>query len=205
MKYLKYFESNEIKQQPFSLSGDYLCISDEIARQLVRTPEEIRQHLIKCEPRWIEHTINETEDFFNNTRRETSPNGYGGYKVNRLSTKYQVGWGQGYGMNLSISRCNVKNNEFGHFQYEIIGNSGDHDMHHTNMIRATRECNLNLMIKLYPIVEHIKNFYKRLRLEGFFDIIKDSILKNNSLVLYGVPQEFEGEFDYLISAFKYNL
>jgi len=64
MKYLKYFESaNFIKQQPFYLSGNYLCISDEIARKLVRTPEEIKQHLIKCEPSWIEYTINKTEDF----------------------------------------------------------------------------------------------------------------------------------------------
>ena len=127
--------------------------------------------------------------------------------MNSLYTKYNVGWGQRYGMNIFISRCNVKNNEFGHFQYNIGGNSGDSNMHGKNMIIATKECNLNLMIQLYPIIKYIKNFYKRLRLEGFCDIIKDSIIKKNSLIKYGVPQELTDDEDigHIISENKYNL
>ena len=145
--------------------------------------------------------------FFNDTKNEALPSDYRGYKVNRLSTKYQVRWGQGYAMNIILLRGNIRNNEFGHFHYYIGGNSGDSDMHGENMIRGTRECNLNLMIKLYPIVKHIKNFYKRLRLEGFLDIIKDAIIKDNSLISYGAPDELinDDEVGHLISANKYNL
>lgn len=209
MKYIKkfieskIFESNEIKQQPFFLVNDYLYVSNETARQLVRTPDEIRQY----HKNNYDYFIDEIENFFNDTKNEALPSGYRGYKVNRLSTKYQVGWGHGYAMNIILSRGNIRNNEFGHFQYIIKGSSGDSDMHGPNMKRATRECNLNLMIKLYPIVKHIKNFYKRLNHEGFFDIIKDSIIKDNSLISYGAPDELlnDDEVGHLISANKYNL
>ena len=74
------------------------------------------------------------------------------------------------------------------------------------MIRATRECNLNFMIKLYPIVKYIKNFYKKLKnKEAFFDIIKNEVIKNPSISKYGIPEELQEELGHYELAQKYNL
>jgi len=111
-----------------------------------------------------------------------------------------------YAMTVSIHRGNTINNEFGHFEYDIGGSSGDYNMHGKDMIRATRECNLHLMEKLYPIVKNIKNFYKRMKnKEGFFNIIRSEIIKNPNITKDGVPDELEDEFGHMYIAHKYNL
>jgi hypothetical protein len=140
-------------------------------------------------------------DFFAGTRGEK---GY--LKSNQIGTKMNVGYGSMYKMNLSIHRGNERDNEFGHFEFYIGGNSGSHDMGGKNMIRATRECNLHLMEKLYPIVKNIKNFYKRMKnKEGFFNIIINEIIKNPDVAKDGVPEELEEEFGHIAMAIKYNL
>jgi hypothetical protein len=198
MKYLKLFEEYSIIQQPFFLIGDTLFISDEIAHRMTPKKED---YIRSDNPKWAEYMNQQNMDFFAGTRDEK---GY--LKSNRIGTKISVGWGTMYKMDLSIHRANARDNEFGHFEYYVGGISGTHEMHGKNMVRATRECNLNLMEKLYPIVGNIKNFNKRLKnKEAFFDIIREEILKNPGIAKDGVPPELEEELGYTYAAVKYNL
>ena len=73
---------------------------------------------------------------------------------------------------------------------------------------ATRECNMNFMIKFYPVIEHIKNFYKIFEEsgKGFLEIIDEAISKDNKLKQYkpNIPkQSIELQSD--IIGYKYNL
>jgi hypothetical protein len=195
MKYLKLFEEYSIIQQPFFLIGDTLFISDEIAHRMVPTEEIDKSNL-----GWSKYKQKQIKCFFDNIKDEN------GYNVNRVGTNMSVGWGLMYKMDLSIYRANVRDNEFGHFEYYVTGISGTHEMHGKNMLRATRECNLNLIKKLYPIVGNIKSFYKRLKnKESFFDIIKNELIRNPGIAKDGIPIELEEEFGHISAAYKYNL
>lgn len=205
MRYIKYFENNSnVIQQPFLLVNDRLYVSDDIAKSITKWKANRKDKNIA----YTELIIKRNHQFFNNERIE-----------NRYVTLYAqtddfyVTYDRMYRMNIVIYRGAIRDNEFGHFQYYIGGNSGDHSMHGKNMIRATNKCNMSFMIKLYPIVEHIKDFYKKMksdnthRTTGFFDIIKEAIKKDNSIVQYGAPNELieDNDVGYLIGAYKYNL
>jgi len=191
MKYLKYFENIEIKQQPFFLNGDRLFISNEFAKLITPTLSKLKK--IYKNPGPAEYENQKNIDFYLDTKNEN------GYTISRqIITHLNVRYSNDhYQMDILIFRGSLKNNEFGIFQYYIGGNSGDSNMHGKNMIRATRDCNLNLMIKLYPIVKNIKNFYKILKSKekGFLDIIKDAIDKDITLAQYGIPNEIKHLFD----------
>jgi hypothetical protein len=205
MKYLKYFENNIINQQPFYLSGDYLFISDDMAKLL--TPNYSKLKSIYKNKGVLNYINQEQIDFYNNEKDDK-----GFYKARNINTQIKVRYDNMYAMTIFIKRRGgILENNYGKFQYFIGGNSGDSDMHGKNMIRATRECNYNLMIKYYPIVEYIENFYNRLkyREKGFIDIIKDSIDKDIMLVKYGIPKElkkyYKGVEDAVINSDKYNI
>ena len=124
-----------------------------------------------------EFTDQRNKDFLNNIK-VTNDRGFTHYKSNQITTLYQVKYGgNSYSMSITIRRGNSFNNEFGKFQYLIGGISGDYEMHGKNMVRATRECNL----------------------------IRNAILKDPSIVKYGLPSELEEEFDHYVSSYKYNL
>jgi len=196
---------NIIKQQPFYLSGDILYISDDMAKLMTPTYAKLNK-LYKN--KGVRDYINQEQiDFYNN---EKDDKGY--YKSRNINTNITVRYERMYAMTILIKRLGgVLENKYGEFQYFIGGTSGDHDMHGKNMVRDTKECNYNLMIKYYPIIEHIKNFYKRLKSkdEGFFDIIKDSLDKDIMLAQYGVPKELKKYFknaeDVAINVNKFNI
>jgi len=67
MKYLKYFENIGI-QQPFYLSpGDHLYISEDIAKSVRPTLQEIRK---TYNPGWANKELQNHDDFFNDVRRK---------------------------------------------------------------------------------------------------------------------------------------
>lgn len=209
MKYLKNFEQikkfeNKIKQQPFYLKGsDRLYISDELAKKITPTISD------KKGTDFNDFIYQKNVDFLKNTKydyKSSSGHIHNIFVSKNVSTGIKVRFNRIYSMSIFIKRGTNHNNEFGKFQYYIGGISGDSEMHGKNMVRATRECNLNFIIKLYPIVKYINNFYKKLKNEPFFDIIKNEIIKNNQLVRY-MPLELENDNDIspIISLFKYNL
>lgn len=201
MKYLKYFENNNIIiQQPFYLSdSDFLYLSDDLAKKLA--PDFKGK---KYNKGYINRELSNQIDFFNDSKNEK-----GQIKVRRITLDISVVWRNMYSMNLALYRGNDKDTKFGRFHYYLVGISGDSEMHGKSMILATRECNLNLIIKLYPIVKYIKNFYKTLKTKekGFFQIIKDAILNDHKLIKHGVPTELldDDDIGYLIHGEKYNL
>lgn len=189
MKILKYFESQDnFIQQPFYLTGfDYLYISDDLAKQIAPTTEELtKKYAYNVDfGNYIKHNH---EDFFNNSKDDN-----GKYKINRINTNLHVSYNI-YRMDIILCRGYLNNNESGHFNYYINGNSGDHNMH-GEKVRGTRICNINVIKKIYPILDkiNIKNFYTRLKnKELFLDIITEPIktaLENNiSLLQYGLPK-----------------
>lgn len=193
----KLFENKEVIQQPFYLRGDRLYISDELAHRITTLKELEKMSLSS---KWIKWAYQNRLDFFNNTK-----NAKGWAISTRVSTGIHVGYNSMYRMDIVIFRGSKYNNEFGNFQYYIGGNSGDHEMHGKNMVRATRECNLHFMEKLYPIVENIKDFYKKLKSNAFFDIIRNELIKNPNIAKNGVPPELEEDFGHLYYSNKYNL
>ena len=207
MKYLRYFENdNIIDQQPFYISNNILYISDDMAKLLTPTKKDLEK-LYKNNLKVADMELERNIMFFNHERDD---NGY--VKIRGLLTNIKVRWRNMYAMSIIIRyRWNCLENKFGKFNYYISGNSGDSEMHTKNMIRATKECNYHLMLKLYPIIEHIKNFMKILESKdkGFIDIIKDSIDKDIMLVKYGVPKElkkyYKGAEDAIINSEKYNI
>ena len=201
MKYIKAYESLNKIQQPFFLRNDKLYISDEVAHLVTPTYSQLKIKYPNLEKYRINNIIQGNINFYNNTKNEK------GYRINRqINTLYSTTYGIGYAMNIIILLGNQQSNDSGQFQYYIAGNSGDSEMHGKNMIRATRECNLNFMIKLYPIVKYIKNFYKKLKnKEAFFDIIKNEVIKNPSISKYGIPEELQEELGHYELAQKYNL
>ena len=201
MKYIKAYESLNKIQQPFFLRNDKLYISDEVEHLVTPTYSQLKIKYPNLEKYRINNIIQGNINFYNNTKNEK------GYRINRqINTLYSTTYGIGYAMNIIILLGNQQSNDSGQFQYYIAGNSGDSEMHGKNMIRATRECNLNFMIKLYPIVKYIKNFYKKLKnKEAFFDIIKNEVIKNPSISKYGIPEELQEELGHYELAQKYNL
>lgn len=190
-------------QQPFFLSVDRLFISTKTAKYITPFDSNSDNGKIK----YSDFIYNKNVQFFKNTKKEwTSSAGgkYNSYISNQAYTNIKVRYKKIYGMNIYIKRGNHRINKSGEFRYYIGGSSGDFEMHGKNMIRKTRECNLNLMIKLYPIVGHIKNFYKKLHITPFFDIIIGEILNNKELAEF-LPKELEFEYGYLKDAIKYNL
>lgn len=201
MKYIKSFENLSIKQEPFFLSkGDYLYVSDEFAHSISPDSKTLKK-VYKKNQNWIIHELQKIKDFFSNEKTEK---GY--YKTSYIRLELSVRYTDDtYLMNLFLYRGSR-----GDYNYYIGGNSGDSDMHGKNMIRATRDCNLNFMIKFYPIVGHIKNFYSRFKAgEGFFDIIKKALDKDITLAQYGVPKELihiYGDIeDAVKNSIKYNI
>lgn len=185
-------KNTTIKQQPFFLRGDRLYISTKFAKEI--TPFNNKQN---NKTEWRDFVYKKNVEFFKDTKEEwvSSTGGvYNSYVANQANTNITVRYKGSYGMNLYIKRGNEKNNEFGKFKYYIGGYSGDFEMHGKNMIRNTRECNLNLIIKYYPIVSHIKDFYKKLKNKPFFDIIKEEILNNTQLADY-TPDELSDDQD----------
>ena len=184
-----------------TLRNDKLYISDEVAHLVTPTYSQLKIKYPNLEKYRINNIIQGNINFYNNTKNEK------GYRINRqINTLYSTTYGIGYAMNIIILLGNQQSNDSGQFQYYIAGNSGDSEMHGKNMIRATRECNLNFMIKLYPIVKYIKNFYKKLKnKEAFFDIIKNEVIKNPSISKYGIPEELQEELGHYELAQKYNL
>jgi len=209
MKYLKYFENNNIiEQQPFYISNNTLYISDNIAKLLTPTYNELKK-LYKNNPTASDYQFKKNVDFLNNEKDENGRN-----KVREVYTNITVRWRNMYAMSIIIKyrgSGNTIDNKFGKFNYYITGNSGDSEMHGKNMKRATRECNYNLMIKLYPIVKYIDNFMKifESKEKGFLEIIKDSLNKDIMLAKYGVPKElkkyFKGAEEAIINSDKYNI
>jgi len=202
----KNLKNDKIKQQPFFLRGkNRLYISTELVKKISPSKSKLSNNGINRDI-WVEYIFQSNIDFLNNTKDFKRPSGYHPYKSNKFNPFISVRYGGCYGMTTYVKRGSMNNNEHGNFYYYIGGISGDHEMHGKNMIRATRECNLNFMIKLYPIVAHIKDFYKKLQINPFFEIIKEEIIKNNNLAQYS-PIELEDDQDigYLISVNKYNL
>jgi len=206
MKYLKYFESNEIKQQPFYLTpGDHLYLSDEISKLVTPTKKDVKK--MYKNPSYINRVEQDQIDYYNDVKTEK-----GQIKIRRIYLAKKCSWDGGrYSMSLSLYRYTNSNN-FGIFRNCLDGMSGSFEMHGKDMKRATRECNLNFMISVYPIVGHIKNFYKifKSKEKGFLDIIKDALDKDIMLAQYGIPQEIKHLFDKNIEdsvkiRIKYNL
>ena len=202
MKHLKTFENiNNISQQTFYLSkGDVLYISDEFVHKIKPTESELIKNYKNAG--YYKYILNKQKAFFNDERNEK------GYRISyRLDLLKSVRYDGNHGMNMilfSMSDYLIKDS--GKFKYYIGGNSGDHDMHGKNMIRATRECNLNFMALYYPIVKYIKDFYKKFKNgELFFDIIREGILKNPEIVKYGLPTELKNELGHYETSIKYNL
>lgn len=204
MKHLKYFEHNDIIiQQPFYLTDhDYLYLSDDLAKKLAPNFNNKKGVYNNS---YINRELSKQIDFFNNTKNDKNQT-----IIRNINLDMSVIWQSMYKMNLSLYNGGYdRDTKFGNFKYYLIGNSGDSDMHGKNMIRGTRDANLNFIIKLYPIVKYIKNFYKILKTKekGFFEIIKDAILDNHKLIKHGVPDELLDDEDigYLVYGEKYNL
>jgi len=206
MKYLKYFENhNEIIQQPFYISGDHLYLSEEVAKLVTPTLKELKD--ISNDNIWINRRLQDQSDFFNGIRTAT---GY--LKVRYIHLNKSVSYDGMYKMDLSLNKMSPPiNKDVGIFNTYLAGNSGSHEMHGKNMKRATRECNLKFIIKLYPIVSHIKNFYKMLKeKKPFLDIIKEALDKDIMLAQYGIPKEIKHLFDEgvegsVIQQIKFNI
>lgn len=204
MKHLKYFEQNDIIiQQPFYLTDhDYLYLSDDLSKKLAPNFNNKKGVYNNS---YINRELSKQIDFFNNTKNDKNQT-----VIRSINLDMSVIWQSMYKMNLSLYNGGYdRDTKFGNFKYYLIGNSGDSDMHGKNMIRGTRDANLNFIIKLYPIVKYIKNFYKILKTKekGFFEIIKDAILDNHKLIKHGVPDELLDDEDigYLVYGEKYNL
>ena len=204
----KIFENNNIiTQQPFYLSSDTLYISTDLAKEITPKPEKLRN--ISNNLNYTNHIIQKNIYFFENSRDEK-----GFYKSRYINTEHTIKYNGMYAMTIFLYRAYAEpmHTSLGYFQYYIGGSSGDHDMHGKNMVRATIDCNLNLMIKFYPIIKHIKNFYKLLKLkdQSFFNIIKIAIDNDITLAQYGIPKEIKHLFDKnienaVINSYKYNL
>ncbi len=196
----KIFENNTIEQQPFYLTGSRLYISDNFSHSITPTLEEL--HKKSGNTKYIDYIYQNQLDFYNKKKNEK-----GWLLSTRLNTDISVTYKRMYKMNIVIYHGNQYNNRFGKFQYYIGGNSGDHEMRGKNMVRATKECNLNFMKKFYPIIENISDFYKKFEIgdKGFFDIIIEELIKDPKIAKNGVPEELEKEFGYLYMANQYNL
>lgn len=209
MKYIKTYENLHNYQEPFFLTptADMLYLSDDLAKSIL---PNFKNKIGKYNEWYINKELENQKHFFNNTVDEK---GY--LKARRISLDTHVSYNNDmYRMNLSLSRrTDGRKTTFGTYYCYLVGDSGDHSMHGKNMIRATRDCNLNFIIKLYPIVKHIKNFYKIFKTGefGFLEIIKNALDKDIMLAQYGVPKEllkdpkYKDMEGYIKGSMKYNL
>lgn len=192
----------EFKQQPLFLSkSDYLYLSDNLVNEIKPTKERLMKMSLNKNS-WVDYIYNKNEDFLNDVRNDKN------YRKSSFMYLFMsVKYNNIYKMNLLIgSKINYFNNNSGKFKYYLRGNSGDSEMHGKNMIRATRECNFKFILKLYPIVEHIKDFYKRFKNgELFLEIIESELINNPNLGKFGVPEELYDKYGYLENLGKYNL
>lgn len=203
MKYIRTFEiNNNVNQQPFYLSkGDVLYVSDDFAYKKIKLS---KRDIIKFyKNKNIQKLMwKYQEQFFNEDVDEK------GRKLSTtLDTLKHVRFNNMYRMNIKLNSLgNYSNREAGKFKFYIGGESGDFYMHGKNMIRATRECNLNFIELYYPIVKYIKDFYKKLKNgELFLDIIRNSVHKNPEIAKYGIPDELQDELGHYEASIKYNL
>lgn len=170
-------------QQPFYLRFEKLYISDDIAKSLAIVSNENGTY----NDVWFFNNIKRTKMFFDGTRYDSK---YKGYKVNYLQTSMSVTFKGVYKMSILVYRGNEQDNEHGFFKYYVGGISGDSEMHGKNMIRATRECNLNFIYNMYPFTKSIKNLKKRIKETTFYDIISNS-LKNKELLFSDLPTNIQ--------------
>ncbi len=200
MKHLKLFEDINIKQQPFWLSGDKLYVSDYFAKYIAKDVPEYNKK--------------SNDDFFNNVKTSyTSPNFFGSGKshtwesyVEKFArTNVIVRWRDIYAMNIIIKGRIDRKNDSGQFHHYIGGSSGDSSMHGKNMIRATRTCNINLIIKYFPIFNYIKNAHKKLQSDKFFDVIKNAIIENPKLKKYITEGDYPKDYDDFLIHLKTDL
>jgi hypothetical protein len=193
-------EKINCNQQPFYLRNtDRLLISDDFAKFITKdvTVHDMTRNII----------------FFNNTRHtrtyqwNNKPSTYTRYDERMATTGFSVRWNRGgsgfnYAMTIYIYRVNEQTNDSGKFQYYIGGRSGDSEMFGKNMIRATRQCNINLIKKYFPIFNHIKYAHKKLQTDTFYDVIKKSIQENPKLDKYlsnsDVPKEIKVKLNHIL-------
>lgn len=196
MKYLKLFEEIDIKQQPFFLSkGDRLYVSDDFAKYMARDVPE--------------HLKDRRDDFFGGVRKTYHmKNGktWTSFKERMTNTNIKVAWSKGglrdtYAMSIYIYRRgdDYLKNESGKFKYYIGGTSGDSEMHGKNMIRGTRQCNINVIKKFFPIFEYIPYAHKKLQENTFFDVIKNAVEEKPELAKYLTEGDYPKDYqDFLI-------
>ena len=185
---------------------DYLFISDDIVKEIIPTYQDIYDSRAD----WKE------EERVRRSKLDT-PN-FGDKRISLYYSKQykQVGYGGGYAMNLDLYKfTETRVNKFGSFNYYLRGNSGDHEMHGKNMVRSTRECNMNFMAKIFPIVKNLK--YKDMKSycdintgEGFTQCIKDYIelmeKKGKLSTCSGrLPDALGDDFDFLYSGIDMGL
>lgn len=202
--YLKLFEEHSrVIQQPFYLFGDVMYVSDDFAKFITKDCKDYNK-------------ISNLE-FFDDIKRTINSKKFGSwetYKQDFASTDFYVRYG-GNSMTILVKRIgtyeNNKNN-CGEFNYYITGISGDFTMHGKNMLRKTRECNKNLIIKYFPVWEFIRRNMQRLKEEPFFEIIEKTLMKNPRLTeLFGDfkynPKELEyyPNIEMIINSNKFNL
>lgn len=202
MKHLKTFENiNNHTQQLFYLSkGDVLYLSDDFVNRIKPTANELKKNYKNNQ--YYKYVLDKQKAFFNDERNEK------GYRIStRLDLLKSVTYDGMYRMNIVLfSRQEYLIKDVGKFKYYIGGNSGDYDMHGKNMIRATRECNLNFIALYYPIVKHIKDFYKKFKNdELLFDIVRKAVRKNPEIAKYGIPEELQDELGHYETSIKYNI
>jgi len=160
-------------QEPFFLSGDVLWISDDIVKELIPTYQD-----------WYDCFDNFDNEEERVRRSKSNTQNFGDKRITLHCNKEynHVAYDDGrFRMNLHFQKITTtRENKFGTFNYYLSGNSGDSDMHGKNMVRATRECNMEFMIKIFPIVKNFK--YKQIQSfcdknsgEGFTKMIKDYI------------------------------
>jgi len=222
MKYLKLFEEINIKQQPLFLSpSDRLYVSDDFAKYIT----EYGTFKDNTSDNWKKLYVKYNKEFLNDERDSYDKEGekaWAGlskpykrsYAYTNLTVRYDKNTnfkgGGTYAMNILLYRHN-RNNNSGNFKYYIGGNSGDFEMHGKSMIRATRNCNYNLICKFFPIFLHIKDAYKKLKQgEPFYQLIENELDKNPSLENYLNFEYLKGLENYpdiesKMMANKYNL
>jgi len=189
VKYLKkyqLFEENSITQQPlFLTTGGRLYVSDDFAKFLT----EYGTFKDNSSGNWKKLYSENNKEFFSNIRKPWI--GKNGSKFNpyqkryaytNLTVRYDKGknfkGGGIYAMNIMLYRGANFNNDSGKFNYYVGGRSGDFEMYGKNMIWATRNSIFNLICKFFPIFFHIKDGFKKLKGENFYQLIEDEVDKD---------------------------
>jgi len=199
MKYLKLFEEVSMKQQPFYLKNDTLYISNDFAEYIT---QDVSKHLQDRRDDFFGGVKN---NFFGGVKKTYSttngnPHIWTSYKERMTNTNIRIRWSKGgfsnaFAMNIYIYRCNTISTESGKFQYYIGGASGSSEMHGKNMIRATRQCNINLIKEFFPIFKHIPYAHKKLQINSFFDVIKNAVSEKPELAKYLTEGDYPKDYE----------